>query len=65
MDRIKIDISDYDKDFKKQFKNRDLVAIDEILSTIEDLLGEVEDLEQKIKKLENPDWEEDYIPEDY
>ena len=64
MDRITINISDYSKEFKKLFDNKDMITTNELLAAIEELLYKNEDLEEEIRKLKNIDYDE-YIPEDY
>ena len=43
---------DLNKWVRKYFENKELISIDELLSTIEDLDGEIEELNEKIKQLE-------------
>ena len=38
MDRITINISDYSKEFKKLFDNKDMITTNELLAAIEELL---------------------------
>jgi len=60
MDNVYIMKCELNEWIAKYFENKDLISIDDLLSTIEDLDDEVTNLKEKIKELQEPNEEDWY-----
>lgn len=61
MEKILVDIRKENESIRDYFKNKDLVAVDDLLDAIDDLLYERDNLEEKIEDMEQ-DIEDNYKP---
>lgn len=61
MKNILINIEDYDDDFKKEFCNKDVITLAELIYAIDDLICENGRLQEKIDELEES-IQNDYKP---
>lgn len=61
MKKILVDIREENEIIRDYFKNKDLVAVDDLLNAIDDLICERDNLEEKVEDMEK-DIEDNYKP---
>lgn len=61
MKNLYIKATELNERIVKHFKNKDLISVEDLISTIEDLDYEIEFLNEKIEQIEE-DIEDNYIP---
>ena len=61
MKEIMINLTNQNDTIRKQFKNKDIVSIEDLLDAIENLVYDVERLEEEKKDIED-DRNDNYVP---